>query len=491
LRTPLNAITGMCYVLGQGPLEPGLRRHVERIEGASQTLLDLVDDVLDLSKIEADKLVLDARPFALEPVLRKALMIAETKAEVKGLELSFERGHGLPTRIVGDRIRLLQVLTNLLDNAVKFTPEGRVSLRIMRIMADAAASTEGRAALRFEVEDTGIGIDGERIADLFDPFAQADATTTRRFGGTGLGLAICRRLAGLMGGSLTASSELGVGSTFCFEAPFPIAADEREPGAARRIDLRGIRVLVVEDNAMNQFVVEAILKSEGVEVAVVDSGAAAIEAVARTDGFDAILMDVQMPGMDGYEATRRLRALPKSRSTPILAMTAHVLPSDQRACLAAGMDDHLGKPIHVDALCSALALWTGRAGAEAPRPASQVADAPPKGIDLDAAVAQLGGDAALLERVLGRFIRTYADAGERLRLLLDGGELAAARALLHDLRSVLGSIGAVDLRCAAAGLHERLREDGVAVDAELSAQAAELAGGLAALREWLAASGRG
>jgi signal transduction histidine kinase/DNA-binding response OmpR family regulator len=487
LRTPLNAITGMCYVLGQSPLEPGLRRHVERIESAGQTLLDLVDDVLDLSKIEADKLVLEARPFALEPVLRKALMIAETKAEVKGLELNFDRGHGLPTRVVGDRIRLLQVLTNLLDNAVKFTPEGRVSLRIT---ADVAASTEARAALRFEVEDTGIGIDGERIADLFDPFAQADSTTTRRFGGTGLGLAICRRLAGLMGGSLTARSELGAGSTFCFEAPFPVAADERELGVSRRIDLRGIRVLVVEDNAMNQFVVEAILKSEGVEATVVDSGAAAIEAVARTDGFDAILMDVQMPGMDGYEATRRLRTLPKSSSTPILAMTAHVLPSDQRACLAAGMDDHLGKPIHVDALCSALALWTGRVGAKAPRP-PQVADASPKGIDLEAAAAQLGGDGALLERVLSRFMRSYVDAGERLQRLLRSDDLAGARALLHDLRSVLGSIGAVELRCIAAGLHERLREEGVAVDAEISAQATDLADGLTALYAWLEASGRG
>ncbi|MCB9705069.1 MAG: response regulator [Myxococcales bacterium] len=360
LRTPLNTIAGLCHILEDGSLSGEQLAHVRRIKDASDVLLDLVDDVLDFSKIEAGKLTLEIEVFELDAAIERLVSLYQPRAAARGLELQLERAPELPAQLVGDRLRIHQILSNLLSNAVKFTPTGRV---VLRIDAEPAPG-EGRVTLRFAVEDTGIGIAPERIAGLFDPFAQGDPSSTRAHGGTGLGLAICRRLAKLMDGTLSAVSAPGEGSTFTFIAAFEVA--EHPPALPIDVTaaLRGLRVLVVEDMPMNQLVIEAILAADGIDVTVVDRGAAAIDAVAGGARFDAILMDIQMPEMDGYEATRRLRELPGAASTPILAMTAHVRPEDRARCLAAGMNEHLSKPIEVDTVRAALARWTRAAGEE-------------------------------------------------------------------------------------------------------------------------------
>ena len=356
IRTPLNAITGMCYLLGQAKLTAETREKVGEIESAGHTLIDLVDEILDLSRIEAGKLILTTAPFDLRSTVDRVITLARSKADAKSLPLTVEVQPDLPDRIIGDRVRIQQVLTNLLDNAVKFTAEGRVALKV----SACEKNQEDTVEVCFSVQDSGIGIAPDRLPLLFAPFTQADTSITRRFGGSGLGLAIAKQLVDLMGGSLSAQSELGRGSTFTFRVRLQVERRPEEENSTppQAVDLKGLRVLVVEDNAMNQLVVQTILADRGVLVTVVDSGAAAVLRVREGEHFDAVLMDIQMPEMDGYEATQRIRALPNGAELPIIAMTAHVLSSDRVRCLEVGMTEHLGKPIHVDRMLQVLGQWT-------------------------------------------------------------------------------------------------------------------------------------
>ena len=361
IRTPMNGILGTTELLLDSPLSPSQRHYARTAHGSATALLALVDDVLDLSRIEAGKLTLRHTPFDLRALVGEAVDLMATIARDKPIMLDSSLPPGLPERMVGDPVRLRQLLINLLNNAVKFTDRGRVDLAVMPLGYDPA----GALRLRFEVRDTGIGIAPEHVDSVFDAFTQADASTTRRHGGSGLGLAIARELVDLMGGELGVESRLGQGSTFWFELSLQPLDDapeaQPEPGDAGEGTLSA-RVLLAEDDTINQMVVEAMLTRLGCVVEVAPDGAAVCEAAAR-GRYDMILMDCHMPVMDGFEATRRIReheARGRVARTPIVALTADALAADRDRCLQAGMDDYLTKPVSSVTLAGAIERWTGR-----------------------------------------------------------------------------------------------------------------------------------
>jgi signal transduction histidine kinase/BarA-like signal transduction histidine kinase/tetratricopeptide (TPR) repeat protein len=367
IRTPMNAILGMSYLALQGPLDPRQRNYVEKVHGAAESLLRIINDILDFSKIEAGKLEIENVDFALGEVLDQLADLLAMRAEEKGLTLHFELAPDLPTALVGDASRLGQILLNLGNNALKFTERGQVTVAVVLV-----ESTHQRATLRFEVRDTGIGMTAQACERLFQPFTQADASTSRRYGGTGLGLAICRHLVESMGGTIGVDSEPGRGSSFHFTLPFglqpggqpahPRRIEQRqETLQARRAGLAGARILLVEDNAINQELACDLLEGAGIEVAVAGDGRQALDALDR-ERYDAVLMDCQMPVMDGYEATRALRQREALKHLPVIAMTANAMAGEREKVIAAGMNDHVAKPIHVEELFEALARWVRPGG---------------------------------------------------------------------------------------------------------------------------------
>jgi PAS domain S-box-containing protein len=356
LRTPLTAILGFSGVLRQSKsLSEQDGRHVGLIHDASQTLLGVIGDVLDFSKLEAGGFELDPEPFDPTAAVCSAAAIVADQAAAKGLVLSMNIDKAVPA-LIGDASRLRQVLLNFLSNAVKFTRTGGVELVLAhRLEAE-------RCHLRIEVRDSGIGIQEDHLDSVFVRFTQADASVSRRFGGTGLGLAISKQIIEAMGGRIGAASMVGQGSTFWFEIDLPLAGDRKASAgpdqAVVALD-RPIRVLVVEDNAVNRELITTLLSPFDIEIETAVDGAEAVEAVGRQQ-YDVILMDMQMPVMDGLTATRRIRAMGSSAAarTPIVAMTANVLPEHIARCREAGMDDHLGKPINPARLLQALDRWT-------------------------------------------------------------------------------------------------------------------------------------
>jgi CheY-like chemotaxis protein len=355
----------MSYLALQGPLEGRQRNYVEKVHGAAESLLRIINDILDFSKIEAGKLEIESADFALGDVLDQLANLLGVAAEEKGLQLLFELPPDLPTALVGDASRLGQILLNLGNNALKFTERGRVTVAVALV-----ERTPERATLRFEVRDTGIGMTAQACERLFQPFTQADASTSRRYGGTGLGLAICRHLVERMGGTIGVDSEPGRGSSFHFTLPFGLQprGSPAAPSGGRqdaqqdpRAGLAGTRVLLVEDNVLNQELACDLLEGAGIEVAVAADGRQALDALER-ERYDAVLMDCQMPVMDGYEATRALRQRAELKDLPVIAMTANAMAGDREKVIAAGMNDHVAKPIHVDELFAALARWVVRGG---------------------------------------------------------------------------------------------------------------------------------
>lgn len=354
IRTPMNGIMGMLQVLQLSSLSPEQKTQVEVAAGSADTLMRLLNDILDFSKIESGKLDFESVPFALAPTITEVVALLRARAAEKRLELHLELPPELPTHVVGDAVRLKQVLLNLTGNAIKFTERGRVgiALRIVR-------RTSEVVTLEFAVTDTGIGIDEATQARLFQVFSQGDSSTTRRFGGTGLGLAISQKLVNRMGGHIAVQSQLGAGSTFVFDLTLPLAPPPAAPArAALTPPARSFagRVLVVEDDRVNQRVIELMLQKLGLQTVIVADGAAAVE-IAIGEHWDAVLMDCQMPGMDGYEATRQIRARSQGKSLPIIALTANAMSGDRDACLAAGMDDFLAKPIRQEELRTSLGRW--------------------------------------------------------------------------------------------------------------------------------------
>ncbi len=367
IRTPMNAVLGLSHLIRRGA-SAQQRQWLDQLEGAAQHLLTLLNDILDFSKIEAGKFRLTLNDFAVRGLLMQSCQMLEERARAKGVVLVHELDPALPPRLHGDEVRLRQVLVNLIGNAVKFTEAGTVSVRLRRQWRD--QPMDGVVHLRCEVEDTGIGMSADQQARLFQAFEQADGSTTRRFGGTGLGLAISQQLIRLMGGVLQVRSVPGQGSCFGFEVSLALASTPVDP-VGRGVDppmpttesnhetppppwAQGRRVLLVEDNPLNQEINAQLLSLLGLEVEVADDGQQAVARLRTDAACDVVLMDVQMPHMDGLEATRRIRQLPAHRHTPIIALTANAFADDRQRCLEAGMDDFLAKPVDPDALAQAL-----------------------------------------------------------------------------------------------------------------------------------------
>jgi len=358
IRTPLNGVVGLARMLQQPDLDDETRRHyLDQMLDSAESLSGLISDILDLSKIEAGRLTLESVPFALRDMLGTMRMAYLTLAQARGLTFKIDVDEAVPAWVVGDPVRLRQILSNYLTNALKFTESGSVAVQVRRLDEE---------RIRIEVSDTGPGISAEMQGRLFQPFTQADESTTRRFGGTGLGLSICRELASLMGGQVGCDSTPGQGSTFWAElplcaAPTPISTQLRE--ARDNEDLKGLRVLMVEDNPVNMMIAVALLEQWGLEVAQASDGSQAVEAInaAASMGkpYDAVLMDVQMPVMSGHEATRHVRRRFGAEELPIVALTAAALVSERDEALAAGMNEFLTKPIDAPRLRQALVRLIG------------------------------------------------------------------------------------------------------------------------------------
>ncbi|MCL2344641.1 MAG: bacteriohemerythrin [Desulfobulbus sp.] len=364
LRTPMNAIMGMTGLALRRADDPRLRDQLGKIDQAAQHLLAIINDILDISKIEAERLTLETVDFHLAETLDQLHNLIAHKVAEKGLWLRFDTASelaGLGLR--GDPLRLRQILFNLVGNALKFTETGGITIHVGLVEKD-----EVGVALRFAVEDTGIGIAATDQMRLFQIFEQADSSTTRRYGGTGLGLAISKRLAQMMGGDIGVDSEPGVGSCFWFTARFLLAEMEKTyvsvilsgtPENRLRQECAGMQVLLAEDEPVNQEITRSLLEEVGLNVAIANDGAEAV-AMCQKNSYDLILMDMQMPQLNGIEATRQIRRLPAHGMTPILAMTANAFAQDRQACLDAGMNDHIAKPVDPDALFTILLYWLNR-----------------------------------------------------------------------------------------------------------------------------------
>jgi PAS domain S-box-containing protein len=357
IRTPMNAIIGIADLLAKTTLTPEQHKYVQIFRRAGDNLLHLINDILDLSKVEASQLELERTGFSLSDLLEKVIEIVAVRAAEKRLDLACDVAPDAALDVIGDPTRLRQVLLNLLGNAIKFTDRGAVTLRVARDQ-----SARSPSALQFTISDTGIGIPREKLGAVFERFTQADSSTTRRYGGSGLGLTISKRLVELMGGRIWVTSEVGIGSEFSFALPFDIWSGANRPavapiGAGPERPLPPLRILLVEDSVDNRFITTAYLRDTPYVIEVAENGAVACEKFEAGD-YDLVLMDRQMPVMDGLTATRAMRAWEQARDripTPIIALTASALKGDQEQCMAAGCTAYLTKPIKQDVLLHAIA----------------------------------------------------------------------------------------------------------------------------------------
>jgi len=634
IRTPMNAVIGMAHLALQTDLSPRQRDYLKKIDGSAKALLRIINDILDFSKIEAGRMDMESVEFQLEDVLDNLSSLVTVKAEEKGLEVLLRTEPDVPPALMGDPLRLGQILINLAGNSIKFTESGEIVVRV-----ELVEQQDDKATLRFSVRDTGIGMTAEQAAKLFQAFTQADTSTTRKFGGTGLGLSISKRLVEMMGGEIWVESEPGRGSTFIFTATFGLQKEARARRAKSVGDLRGLRVLVVddsatsreilvealsamtfqaaeaatgeaaiveleraaeqgqaydlvlmdwkmpgmdgietttrikrdeklskiptvimvtaygreeimkqaqdaglegflikpvnqsvllntimdvfgqkvdkevrplkprvdqaealaairgarvllaEDNEINQQVARELLESVGLAVDIANNGQEAVE-LAHARPYDAILMDIQMPVMDGFQAVATLRADERFAQMPVIAMTAHAMAGDREKSLAGGMNDHVTKPIDPDALFATLARWItpgSRAPAAGGEPdaapakavadlATGLADATPQdlpGVDTTLGLKRVAGNAKLYRKLLLDFRRDYQDAVAGISGALDQGRLADAQRLAHTLKGVAGNIGATPLHLACVDLDAALKAQDEAKARALCAPVAE------------------
>jgi len=649
IRTPMNAIIGMSHLALQTDLNTKQRNYIEKVDSAAKNLLGIINDILDFSKIEAGKMSMEKVDFYLEDVMEHLADLSVIKAQDKGLELLFDMGTDVPTALVGDSLRLGQVIINLVNNSIKFTDKGEITVGVHKI-----ADEPDGVRLRFEVRDTGIGLTEEQRKKLFSAFSQADASTTRKYGGTGLGLTISKRLVEMMEGEIGVDSEAGVGSTFHFTAKFGVQSEQRRltvnaedvkglrilivddnasareilqnilmslkfdatavssggevigeleqaqlehrpyglvlmdwkmPGmdgvetikrirsdsklsatpsfimvtAYSREDLqqqaegvqidgilvkpvspstmldsilnalgkevtqstrkndkqasyqeaaqlvKGSYLLLVEDNAVNQELALEILQDAGLKVDVANNGAEAVEKVAQTN-YDGVLMDCQMPVMDGFEATRKIRQDARFANLPILAMTANAMAGDKEKCVLSGMNDHIAKPIDVTQLFLTLAKWlkpkqSGEAAATTPEGVASKdvrSDGVPdvEGLDIKTALGRVGGSVKLLRKLIHRFRETQADVMARIKTAMENSDVETAVREAHTVKGLAGNIGATQMAERAAlvegmlkrGETENLAEALHAMEAELASQLTKISTAMGEPEEVQAAS---
>ena len=474
IRTPMNAIIGFSHLCLQTKLEATQRDYTEKVYSSANKLLGILNDILDFSKVEAGKLVIEKIPFRLDEVMRSVADIISIRATEKSLVPQFDNEAKTLPVLVGDPLRLGQVLNNLLSNAIKFTETGEVTVQV-RIKSQTAGHDDipGHVVLCFTVRDTGIGLTQEQIKKLFQPFSQADASTTREYGGTGLGLSISKGLVEKMGGTMWVESTPGKGSTFSFNLPFTFLTKDSDAPAdlslhdvqAQKVglaELTGLHLLLVEDNEFNQQLAIALLNNTGIKVTLARNGIEAVQA-AQPGLFDAVLMDMHMPHMDGLEATRQIRKNPALYDLPIIAMTANAMPDDRKQCLAAGMNDYVTKPIQVNVLYDTIARWTKRnVSLPANSAAHCHAELAFRGnsvYDPDRAIANMG-DKNLYLTLAGMFEADQSQAVQAIQDALAAHDNQTAERLAHTLKGIAATIGAATLAESANQLEDCHQERG-------------------------------
>ncbi|MCG8612727.1 MAG: ATP-binding protein, partial [Pseudomonadales bacterium] len=460
IRTPLNPIIALARLALKTDLSPQQRDYIEKISTSSRSLLRIINDILDFSKVEAGKLELEAIPFQLSHVLEPLKSVYQVRAEEKNLTFLIDLDHDVPPLLLGDPLRLEQVLSNLVSNAIKFTETGTITVSI-EPDTTSLTTEPGQHLLRFTITDTGIGMTEAQKANLFQEFTQADSSTTRRFGGTGLGLSICQRLVRLMGGQIEAESKPGEGSQFSFNAAFGIPLEGAshlgsqsthhvldEPEPAWNAYFKPARILVVEDNETNQQVAQEVLQRVGLDVRIAVNGIDAVKKV-YDEHFDLVLMDIQMPEMDGYQTTREIRQFSRFKSLPIIAMTAHAMRSDQEKCLAAGMNDHISKPIDPDALYQVLAQWLAlddsRSISESANSSTIPLEFPAHftpGLDIKLGLAKIHNNGYLYRKLIAEFLEEHKQTADKLTDLLQQEDHEKATAMVHKIRGAAGNLGA-------------------------------------------------
>ncbi|MES2260103.1 MAG: response regulator [Pseudomonadota bacterium] len=461
IRTPLNCVIGMAYLALKTDLDPRQRDYLEKIRFAGEHVLGIIDDILDISKIEAGKMDIQHIDFSLDQVVQTLTTVVAPKAATRNLELVFDLDPALPPVLVGDPLRLGQVLINYANNAIKFSEQGRVEIRVRKVVGDA-----NDCLVRFEVSDQGIGLSEAEMAKLFVSFQQADTSTTREYGGTGLGLAICKELAQLMGGDVGVHSQPGVGSTFWFTAQLGVsyktiptlinqisdAAGELLASArtsAMMTALKAARILLVEDNVFNQQIAQEMLEEVGATVCLANNGADALELLRKSD-FDCVLMDLQMPLMDGLEATRHIRADPQLTHIPVLAMTATATTEARIRCIDAGMNDFISKPVQPALMYQTVANWLPQRvppGAlrppHLPGPAFKSTFGGDSAvIDLSVLATLLGHDLPKVRKFAFKFLLSSQEGVRDMEAALARGEVQQVRELGHRIKSAARSVGA-------------------------------------------------
>lgn len=472
LRTPMSGVIGMLELVLDSPVSNEQREQLKAAQNCAHSLLGLLNDLLDLSKIEAGRMVVEEIPFDPRQLVTDCAKTHQLRAKSKNVALTWEVDAGVPAQLIGDPLRLRQILANLLSNAVKFTPAGSVRAHIS--LDDVPAADTGRIALRIRVSDTGVGIPKEKLDAIFEKFTQADGSISRRFGGTGLGLAITKRLVMLLGGRIEVESAAGKGSTFVAVIPMQPAMGERgdtprqtglAPPESADENGRGL-ILLVEDNLINQKVVTSLLRKKGYTIDVANNGQQALDSLEQRS-YRLILMDVQMPILDGLEATRRIRADWRFAHLPIVAMTAHAMNGDRERCLAAGMNAYIAKPVDHRHLLRLVEQYMDQ-------PLFPLQDKPlaaRPGVASDPRL--IDADPALLGQMMQLFLQLAPERLRKLQAASESGDLAALRIDAQKLQSAAQSIMAIGVAETAARL-ERAAEAADTESARSSLEAMEI-----------------
>jgi len=477
IRTPLNAIIGFSSMALNAELPQRLHGYISNISNAGSLLLNIINDILDLSKIEAGKLDIEQMPFTLDRTISNSISLVQDLASEKKLSFNVDVAPDTPLHLLGDSLRLNQVLTNLLNNAVKFTGKGEIILTVSSLELGA-----DNVKLLFSVRDTGIGLTPEQQAILFQPFTQGDGSTTRKFGGTGLGLSICKRLVEMMYGDIWVESELGKGSNFIFTATFGLAEDQSlledstPPLDETLLDFSGACILLVEDNEVNRQLALELLEQRGFIVDIANNGKEALAVVTEGEHvYDLILMDVQMPEMDGYETTRLIRRDDRFTNLPIIAMTAHTLDEERLKSIDSGMNDHIAKPINARQMFATIEHHLKRSGhvsTTLPNSRSNSENISPDlgrlydneipaipGIDVPAALERMDGNISLFISVLQLFFDTQVNSATDINKALQDDDREIAIRLAHTAKGASGNIGAIALEKAAGALEKTIKEN--------------------------------